>query len=291
LKILRFAAQFKSTVPIPDRTYLLENPRKLKEFLDFEADRFNEPGFIPSDPVSIPHRFSKKEDIEISGLIAALFAWGQRTTILKKSTEILERMSNDPHHFVLFHSDKDIKAISDFKHRTFNGTDALYLIYFLKRIYTQGNGMESAFFPNRDESLDAVLHGLVRFRKLFTEDSFYQKRSGKHISSPESGSACKRLNMFLRWMVRKDDKGVDFGIWNSISPAQLICPCDLHVERNARQLGLVTRPVTDWKMAIELTENLRLLDPLDPVKYDFALFGLGIESKSDRIIPGKNNIR
>lgn len=266
---------------IPDLKSLANKPQKLKEFLDFQADRFNEPGFIPADPVSIPHRFTKKEDIEISGLIAALFAWGQRTTILNKSAEILERMDNDPHQFVLEHSDKDLIPMTDFKHRTFNGTDALYLMHFLKRLYADGTGMESAFFPEPDTSPDAVEKGLVRFRKRFTEDTFYQKRTGKHISSPESGSACKRLNMFLRWMVRKDDKGVDFGIWNAISPGQLICPCDLHVERNARQLGLVTRTVTDWKMAIELTENLRRFDPLDPVKYDFALFGLGVESKSE----------
>jgi len=253
----------------------------MKEFLDFQVNRFNEMGFIPADPVSIPHRFSKKEDIEISGLIASLFAWGQRTTILNKSAEMLERMDNDPHRFVLHHSAKDLKPMADFKHRTFNGTDALYLMHFLKDVYTNGNDLETAFFPQPDASIDAVEKALVRFRNRFTSDPFFQQRSGKHISSPQSGSACKRLNMFLRWMVRKDNKGVDFGIWNAVSPAQLICPCDLHVERNARQLGLVTRPSTDWKMAMELTENLRQFDPLDPVKYDFALFGLGVESKSE----------
>jgi uncharacterized protein (TIGR02757 family) len=210
-----------------------------------------------------------------------LFAWGQRTTILNKSAEMLERMDNDPHRFVLHHSAKDLKPMADFKHRTFNGTDALYLMHFLKDVYTNGNDLETAFFPQPDASIDAVEKALVRFRNRFTSDPFFQQRSGKHISSPQSGSACKRLNMFLRWMVRKDNKGVDFGIWNAVSPAQLICPCDLHVERNARQLGLVTRPSTDWKMAMELTENLRQFDPLDPVKYDFALFGLGVESKSE----------
>jgi len=271
---IRFASPFMNSVI---HSFSPSNREEVKIFLDYQADRFNSPSFIEADPISIPHTFTKKEDIEISGLVAAIFAWGQRTTILKKSKELIQRMDNDPHRFILHHSDEDLKSLAYFKHRTFNETDALFLVHFLKDVYKDGNDLEHAFFPAQDASENAVEKALIRFKDRFGKTEYYPKRSGKHISSPGSGSACKRLNMFLRWMVRKDEKGVDFGIWNSISPSQLICPCDVHVERNARIFGLVSRPKTDWKMALELTGNLRAFDPLDPVKYDFALFGLGTE--------------
>jgi len=252
---------------------------QLKEFLDRQVERFNHPDFIGPDPISIPHRFSSKEDIEIAGFIAAVFSWGQRKTILNKCLEFLALMDNQPHQFLLHHSDLDLKPFTEFRHRTFNGTDALFFIHFLQGLYKSGSSLEKAFFPKTDSSSSAVEKGLLNFRQIVSENEFFPKRTGKHISSPASGSACKRLCMYLRWMVRSDQKGVDFGIWNSVSPSQLICPCDVHVERNARLLGLVKRPKPDWTMALELTENLKELDPLDPVKYDFALFGMGISGE------------
>lgn len=251
----------------------------LRNFLNRKVEQYNHPDFIEGDPISIPHRFSAKEDVEIAGLIAAMFAWGQRKTILQKTGEFIRMMDHQPHSFVLNHSEADLKSISRFKHRTFNGTDALYLIHFLKKVYTQDESLEKAFFPAPDPAENAVEQALLRFGQRFRNDPFYQSRTGKHMSSPSTGSACKRLNMFLRWMVRKDDTGVDFGIWHSVTPGQLVCPCDVHVERNARLLGLVQRPKPDWKMALELTERLRQLDPEDPVKYDFALFGMGASSE------------
>lgn len=256
---------------------LSNSGQALKNQLDALADRYNQPEFIPADPISIPHLFRNPEDISIAGLIAALFSWGQRKTILKKAGEFISLMGNEPHRFLLDHQETDLKPFQSFCHRTFNGTDAIYLIHFLSSRYRNGLRLENMFFPEPDPGPDAVETALIRFRKSFVEDPWYLKRSGKHVSSPLSNSACKRLNMFLRWMVRADNRGVDFGIWQQIGPHQLICPCDVHVERNARAFGLVQRPKPDWKMAIELTENLRKLDPNDPVRYDFALFGMGID--------------
>jgi uncharacterized protein (TIGR02757 family) len=254
------------------------NQDALKEYLDELVSRFNHPGFIELDPISVPHRFSKREDIEVSGFFAAVLAWGQRKTILNKMQDLLERMDFAPGDFIRHHSEKDLQKLEGFIHRTFNDTDLLYFIHFLKDVYRDVGCLEKAFFPFPDKRPDAVFHALVSFRKRFAESPFYPPRTGKHISTPQNGSACKRLNMFLRWMLRKDDAGVDFGIWNSIQPAQLICPCDVHVERQARMLGLVSRPKADWAMACELTENLRQLNPEDPVRYDFALFGLGVNA-------------
>ena len=251
---------------------------RLKDYLEGLVDRFNREEFITADPISVPHRFSRKEDIEIAGFFAAVLAWGQRKTILNKMQELLERMDAAPGDFVRNHSEADLRRLEGFVHRTFNDTDLLYFIHFLKGVYRDGGSLEQAFFPAPDSRPDAVFHALVSFRNRFAASPFFPSRSGKHISTPQNGSACKRLNMFLRWMVRKDDAGVDFGIWNSISPGQLICPCDVHVERQARVLGLVSRPKADWAMAMELTENLRLLNPEDPVRYDFALFGLGVSA-------------
>ncbi len=253
------------------------NQADLKEFLDGKVEEYNQPGFIPNDPVCIPHQYEKKQDIEIAGLMAAVFAWGQRKTIINKSNEFLERMDHDPHNFVMTHQEEDLKAFLDFKHRTFNATDALYFIRFLHWFYSSHQSLEQAFIRGLSEEDDSIAVGLMGFFDLFFSLEEAPGRTQKHIPTPNRKSACKRLNMFLRWMVRKDDRGVDFGVWSTIKPRQLVCPCDLHVDRVARRLGLIQRKQTDWLTALELTGSLRSLDPNDPVKYDFALFGLGIE--------------
>ncbi len=217
------------------------------------------------------------QDIEIAGFFAAMLAWGQRITIINKSTELMELMDNSPYDFLINHKLDDLKPFDKFKHRTFNGTDALYFIEFLSQFYKKHKSLEEAFsIQSSDETVE---QSLVGFHDLFFSLPDFPGRTKKHIATPERKSACKRINMFLRWMVRKDKQGVDFGIWNKISPSQLICPCDLHVERVARKLKLIKRKQMDWETALELTANLRKFDPLDPVKYDFALFGLGIEEK------------
>jgi uncharacterized protein (TIGR02757 family) len=251
------------------------NLPELKEFLDHKSDLYNHPGFIEHDPISIPHSFKKKQDIEISGLFAAILAWGQRVTIVRKCRELMGMMDNDPHQFILFHSEKELKRFENFKHRTFNGTDTLYFITFLQWFYRSHQSLEEAFrVSGADKTTE---QGLINFQRLFFGLSEYPTRTRKHVATPERKSTCKRLNMYLRWMVRNDGRGVDFGIWSGIRPSQLVCPCDLHVERVARKLKLIRRKQTDWITAVELTMNLRKLDHTDPVKYDFALFGLGIE--------------
>lgn len=258
-----------------------QNAADLKDFLDNQVDRFNNSNFIDADPISIPHQFSRKEDIEIMGLWAAVMAWGQRPTILAKCKQLIQLMEGAPHQFIIDHKPSDLKPFENFKHRTFNGTDALYFIHFLRFVYQKYASMEDAFFQTNIAENQTIESCLIGFKRLFVSLPDYPARSGKHISSPAQNSACKRLNMFLRWMVRSDDKGVDFGIWKQIKPCQLICPCDLHVERVGRLLGLLHRPKPDWQMALELTENLRQFDDQDPVKYDFALFGLGIDKYFD----------
>ncbi len=206
-----------------------------------------------------------------------MLAWGQRKTIINKCLEFFALMDDAPHDFVLHHTEQDLKRFLQFKHRTFNPTDALYFISFFKWHYRQHESLESAFIPVEDHP--SMESRLTHFFYHFFSLPDHPKRTYKHIPSPIRNSACKRMNMFLRWMVRKDDAGVDFGLWPKISPADLICPCDLHVDRVARRLGLISRKQTDWKTALELTDNLKLMDPSDPVKYDFALFGLGIEER------------
>jgi uncharacterized protein (TIGR02757 family) len=246
-------------------------------FFNKKVDQFNQPSFIKDDPVFVPHQFKKKQDIEISGFFAATFAWGIRTTIINKSMELMKRMDMRPHDFILHHSDNDLKALLDFKHRTFNATDLLYFIEFLKHHYRSNDSLESAFFSSRDYvSEDVVEKGLNHFYKYFFSLEDAPSRTRKHVAAPQRNSSCKRLNMFLRWMVRKDNCGVDFGIWKNISPSQLICPVDLHVARVAKRFGLLDRRQVDWQSAIELTQYLRKLDAEDPAKYDYALFGLGI---------------
>ncbi|WP_113635489.1 TIGR02757 family protein [Nubsella zeaxanthinifaciens] len=280
----------------------------LKDFLDAKVAQYNQPNFIANDPIVIPHQYSLKQDIEIAAFFAAILAWGQRKTIINKCKELLARMDNEPYQFMLHHSDQDLKGLLDFKHRTFNDTDLLYFVSFFQHHYQQSNSLETAFIPQaltyRTDYLsveeiasgyeltsatcytsDLVLSNfniekaLNHFRSYFFSLPDFPRRTIKHISSPLQKSTCKRLNMFLRWMVRKDDLGVDFGIWDIIKPADLICPCDVHVDRVARHFGLIQRKQTDWLTAVELTANLKAFDPADPVKYDFALFGLGVEGE------------
>ena len=249
---------------------------KIRELLDRKADEYNQPSFIAADPIAVPHRFRKKQDIEIAGFFAAIFAWGNRTTILNKSKELMRLMHDAPHDFCLHHGKKDLQSLLQFKHRTFNATDLLYFIEFFKSHYQQQESLESAF-TRHGPTVEAMFTG---FHHYFFSLEHIPERSRKHIASPEKKSTCKRLNMFLRWMVRRDDKGVDFGIWENISPAVLICPIDLHVARVALQLGILKSSQykgghPDWNTALALTDYLRTLDSEDPVKYDFALFGLG----------------
>ncbi|HLY72066.1 MAG TPA: TIGR02757 family protein [Puia sp.] len=248
----------------------------LKEFLDKKVDEYNRPVFIQDDPVFIPHQFSKKQDIEIAGFFAAMFSWGNRTTIIKKSKELMALMDNAPYDFCMNHNVSSLQNLLHFKHRTFNTTDLLYFIEFLKFHYSKNNSLEIAFTQWMDGQDETIQSGLSGFYNYFFSLDDVPCRTRKHVASPEKNSSCKRLNMFLRWMVRTDDRGVDFGIWNNISPSQLICPVDLHVARVAKRFGLITRKQTDWQTAWELTGHLRKLDQRDPVKYDFALFGLGI---------------
>lgn len=251
------------------------NNKELKLFLDKKVDYYNQPSFIKDDPISIPHLFTKLQDIEIAGLFAAVFSWGNRTTIINKSKELMQLMNMQPHAFCLNHDMSELKKLAAFKHRTFNADDLYYFIAFLQQHYKKNNSLETAFFPKKGMTVE---EGLNHFKHdFFSAD--HLKRTEKHISSPLQKSTCKRLNMYLRWMVRSDDKGVDFGLWKNISASQLICPLDVHVCRVARNLGLLQRKQTDWEAAIELTNNLRKLDKQDPVKYDFALFGTGVMEK------------
>lgn len=250
---------------------------ELKDFLDEKVELYNTFDFIELDPISIPHQYSKKQDIEIAGFFAATLAWGQRVTVINKCKELLRMMDNAPHDFLLNHQLSDLKAFENYKHRTFNATDALYFIESLSQYYNKYDSLENAFLPqDNSNSYFPIEEGLMRFHDTFFSLSDYPRRTLKHVSTPARKSACKRLCMYLRWMVRQDEKGVDFGIWKNLSPSQLVCPCDVHVERVARKLKLIKSKQLKWQTALELTANLRLLDPLDPVKYDFALFGLGI---------------
>ncbi len=269
-----------SQYAIPDTQYAL------KSFLDAKVLQYNQPNFIPNDPICIPHLFTKKQDVEIMGFWAATLAWGQRVTIINKCKELISLMDGAPYDFIINHREVDLKKLLHFKHRTFNDVDTLYFISFFRQHYERHDSLEAAFLPNVNKPTSiasatqtSVEHSLNHFRKYFFSLPDHPHRTQKHVSSPAQKSTCKRLNMFLRWMVRKDEKGVDFGIWNHIKPADLIMPCDLHVDRVARKLQLITRKQTDWQTALELTDKLREFDPLDPVKYDFALFGLGIEEK------------
>lgn len=256
---------------------------QLITFLNKKVDAYNQPFFIKDDPVCIPHLYSKKQDIEIAGFFAAIFAWGNRTIIIKKSKELMQLMEHAPHQFITQHQEKDLKRFEQFKHRTFNATDLLYFIQFLQFHYQHYDSLEGAFNLNNTkknpDNQCIAERRLVDFYHYFFSLNDFPLRTTKHIATPERNSTCKRLNMFLRWMVRKDKRGVDFGIWRTIKPTELICPVDVHVARVARHFGLLARKQTDWQAALELTQTLKQFDAKDPVKYDFALFGLGVMEK------------
>jgi uncharacterized protein (TIGR02757 family) len=250
---------------------------EIKQFLEEKYLQYNNPGFIPCDPVSIPHRFSDKRDREISGFLTAAIAWGRRDLILRSSHIMIELMDNSPFEFVTSASDYEIMRLGRFVHRTFNGDDFICFIRGLRNIYSSFASMEDAIVEGITEG-GSVKDGLSHLRTNFFSIP-HEKRAEKHFADVNGGAAGKRLNMFLRWMARKDDRGVDFGIWKKIDPAALFIPLDLHSGNTARRLGLLQRKQNDWKAVEELTAVLREFDPLDPVKYDFALFGIGVNEK------------
>lgn len=256
-----------------------------KALLEEKYNAFNCPEFIKNDPISLPHRFKNIQNIELIGFWTAILSWGQRKTIINKATELIELMGGNPIDFVLHHKGKDVRRFEHFKHRTFLYPDTQYFLSFFKRYYNEHASLEDAFFNSDMEDDENVANGLIQFRNLFFESGTHLKRTEKHVASPKRNSSCKRINMFLRWMVRKDDRGVDFGIWNKIRMDQLCMPLDVHVEKIGRRLGLIQRKQRDWKTVIELTNNLKSLDPKDPVKYDYALFGMGILEKQSQL-PG-----
>ena len=249
---------------------------KTKEILDIYYKKYNTIEFIKDDPISIPHQYSLKQDIEITAFWTSMIAWGRRNMIIKNAIRLFELMDNSPYDFIINHKEKDRKRFLDFKHRTFQPTDTLYFLEFLQWFYRQNESLETAFsqwIKPDDENIKPALTG---FHNLFFSLENAPERTKKHVATPERKSTCKRLNMFLRWMVRKDDNGVDFGLWNEIKPAQLMIPVDVHVDRISRHLGLLTRKQRDWLAVEEITTNLKKIDPDDPVKYDFALFGIGV---------------
>lgn len=276
-------------------------PADMKVFLDACVERYNCPAFIETDPISIPHRFSKLQDIEIIGFWTAVLAWGQRKTIINSANRLIELMDGAPYDFIVNHLETDRKRFLDFKHRTFQATDTLYFLEFFQQYYKTHSSLEDAFLINARSQMSnshvpstnyqvpstnyPILHNttegcLLAFHDLFFSLPDAPARTRKHIATPARKSTCKRLNMFLRWMVRHDNKGVDFGLWKKIQPAQLLMPLDVHVDRVARRYGLLQREKTDWQAVLELTKVLRQFDPDDPVKYDFALFGLGVLEKN-----------
>jgi uncharacterized protein (TIGR02757 family) len=249
---------------------------ELQSFLDEKVLQYNTPDFIESDPVQIPHLFSLKEDIEIAGFLSATIAWGNRKMIIKNSHRMMDLMGNSPYDFVMSHNDNDLERLESFVHRTFNGQDFACFIKGLQHIYSHHGGLEDVF--SRNQETNSMQKSISEFKKVFfdTEQMPQKNRTQKHISDPMNGSAAKRINMYLRWMCRQDNKGVDLGIWKSISPSLLSCPLDVHSGNVARKLGLLSRKQNDGKALTELDSKLRELDPNDPVKYDFALFGLGV---------------
>ncbi len=252
------------------------NKTELKEFLDAKVDYYNHPRFLETDPLQIPHRFSRKEDIEICGFLTATIAWGNRKSIINNATTMMELLDNAPADFVKNHQESDLEKLSGFVHRTFNGIDFIYFIKSLQNIYRQHDGLERVFVKNAEP--DSLQPAITALKQVFFELP-HLNRTTKHISNPEKGSAAKRLNMFLRWMVRNNSTGVDFGLWKTLKPSQLSCPLDVHSGNVARRLKLLKRKQNDAKAVTELDKTLRRLDPLDPVKYDFALFGLGVFEK------------
>jgi uncharacterized protein (TIGR02757 family) len=247
------------------------NNSELKDFLDEKVILYNNPKFIETDPIQIPHRFELKQDIEVAAFLTATIAWGNRKMIINNASRMVELMGNSPYDFVMNHKNHHLETLSGFVHRTFNSVDFQTFVIGLKNIYEKHNGLETVF-SSTEKSMQENISG---FKRLFFEIP-HLNRTTKHISDPMQGSAAKRINMFLRWMVRQDNAGVDFGIWKSISASKLSCPLDVHSGNVARKLGLLTRKQNDSKALLELDNSLKLLDSNDPVKYDFALFGLGV---------------
>jgi uncharacterized protein (TIGR02757 family) len=249
--------------------------KEIKDLLDFKSDIYNSTDFIGLDPISIPHLFDRKEDIEIAGFLAAAISWGQRKTIINNSKRLMEMMDYSPYQFITEAGEKEFSKFSSFRHRTFNGSDCIFFLQSLRNIYLNHGGPEKVFGVYAN---DGIKRSIMHFRKVFFSIPF-PAGTPRHVADPERGSAAKRINMFLRWMVRKDKRGVDFGLWQSVSPSQLYCPLDIHTGNVARKLNLITRKQNDWQALEELMANLRTFDKEDPVKYDFALFGLGIFEK------------
>ena len=248
--------------------------QQIKELLDGYVRQYNRPAFIDSDPISIPHKFSARQDIEIAGFFSAIFSWGQRKTIINKSLELMQLMDNAPYQFIKNHQPAERKRFKGFVHRTFQYTDLLYFLTFLQHHYSQHDSLEIHFtrHPNMKDNL-------IHFHDTFFSLPSAPLRTRKHVATPARKSTCKRLNMFLRWMVRSDKQGVDFGLWKKINPSQLMVPLDVHVERVAKKLNLLKRKQRDWLATEELTTVLRRFDPMDPTKYDFALFSIGVLEK------------
>lgn len=257
-------------VKFKNKESILLSQSELKDFLDAKSQQFNHPDFITDDPIQIPYQFSKKEDIEISGFLAATIAWGQRKTIISNANKIMDIMGHEPHNFVLNAGLREVIELEKFKHRTFNGIDLQFFIGSLRNMYLNHGGLEGAF-SGQLNAFDSI----NSFRRIMLNID-HETRSEKHVSSPKKGSASKRINMFLRWMTRKDQSGVDFGIWDVLPMSELMVPLDVHTGNIARKLNLIERKQNDWKALIELMEKLRIFDPEDPSKYDFALFGLGV---------------
>lgn len=255
---------------------MLMKKKELKSFLDYKVEEYNNPAFIETDPIQIPHKFSLKEDIEISGFLTATIAWGNRKSILTNASRLMDLLDNAPYDFIMNHQEDDLIYLESFVHRTFNGIDLQFFVSSLQNIYNKHGGMENIFTHYAEpNNLQGSIH---EFKKIFFEIP-HLPRTQKHVSDPLKNSAAKRINMFLRWMVRKDGANVDFGIWNKLKPSQLSCPLDVHSGNTARKLGLLYRKQNDAKALQDLDQSLRKLDPVDPVKYDFALFGLGVFEK------------
>lgn len=255
-----------------------ERLKRLKNLLDEKVRLYNQPSFIDRDPISVPHSFSKRQDIEIAGLFAAILAWGNRTSIINNCKKLMGWMDYAPYDFIKNHKEMELNAFLQFAHRTFNATDLLYFIAFLKFHYSRYSSLEDAFVPAKILTGNNVEQALIHFHQYFFSIE-HPERTRKHIATPERKSACKRINMYLRWMVRKDKNGVDFGIWKKMSPHQLVCPLDVHVARVAERLELLPDNKSNWQNALLLTEQLKQLNPTDPAVYDYALFGLGMAER------------
>lgn len=251
----------------------MKKKNHIKSFLDKKVELYNQSYFIENDPIQIPHLFSKKEDIEIAGFLTSLLTWGKRQIIIKTAKYLMQIMDNSPYDFIKNHTDLDMKYFKKFKYRTITAEDMIFFIQSLKKIYNLYDGLESLFYIQLQEI--NTQYAIKRFRKIFFSLN-HKKRTEKHIANPDQGSACKKLNMYLRWMIRKDNNGVDLGIWNSISMSKLSCPLDIHSTRVAHKLGLISKKKYNIQSVLEIDNVLREFDKEDPVKYDFALFGLGI---------------